>query len=267
MAAARRHLSAVSATHLLALGLVLVCCAFAGLAPFAFADTPPGTSTDQATVSDPTTDVAPLPDPAPPKTTSSPTPPKRTVPVSKGAAPRHVVTSPLRPSGSAARTEPTRTVVQPSFVPVVPVTATRPAVATTPHPIRKTAAPKAQAKHHPASSPALEQLPQSPAVEQPATVGSPAPSIVVSQATHPQSSSQPKASQAGTSTTARDFVVILDAVAALLLATALIPRAVLQRRVVGNRTARLRPSLAAAGISLFSASLILFILNLSGPVP
>ena len=266
MAAARRHLSAVSATHLLAFGLILVWGAFTGLAPLASADTPPGTSTDQVTVSDPTTDVTPLPDPAPPKNTSPPTP-KRTVPVSKGAAPSHVGTSPLRSSGSAARTEPTRTVVQPSFVPVVPAPATRPAVATTPHPIRKAVAPKAQAKHHPASSPALERPPQSPAVQQPATVGSPSPSVVVSRTTQPHSSSQHKASQAGTSTMARDFVVILDAVAVLLLATALIPRAVLQRRVFVNRAARLRPSLAAAGISLLSASLILFILNLSGPVP
>jgi hypothetical protein len=68
-------------------------------------------------------------------------------------------------------------------------------------------------------------------------------------------------------TVARDLVVVLDAVAVLLLVLALIPATVLQRRFVVNRAVRLRPSIAAAGISLLSASLILFILNLSGPVP
>jgi hypothetical protein len=63
------------------------------------------------------------------------------------------------------------------------------------------------------------------------------------------------------------LVVLIDVVAVLLLALAVMPAAVLRRPFVVRRAVRLRPSIAAAGISLLSASLILFMLNLSGPVP
>ena len=68
-------------------------------------------------------------------------------------------------------------------------------------------------------------------------------------------------------TLARDFVVALDVLAVLLLALAFIPAAVLRRPLAHRQAVRLRPSIAAAGISLLSASLILFMLNMSGPVP
>jgi hypothetical protein len=75
------------------------------------------------------------------------------------------------------------------------------------------------------------------------------------------------ASQPEANALARELVVILDAVAVLLLAAALIPRVLVHWGVFVTRGVRLRPSLAAAGISLLSVSLLLIILNLSGQVP
>jgi hypothetical protein len=72
--------------------------------------------------------------------------------------------------------------------------------------------------------------------------------------------------RAAHSAVSREFVIVLGLVAVLLLALALIPEDVLRRRFVVARAARFRPSIAATGISLLSASLILFILNLSGAV-
>jgi hypothetical protein len=263
---AHRHLSAVSATHLLALGLILGC-ALTGVAPIAFADTPPGTSTDQATVSEPTTDVTPAPDPAPLQDASAPAP-SRSAPVSKSPASGHTRTTPAASSGSATRIEPARTavpthtVVQPSVVPIVaPQSRSAGATvrATVRHPTAKTAMPKAPAKHRAAPSTALERPPATPALEHSA------PSVVVSHLAPPHTSDN--GSRARPNTVARNLVVVLDAVAILLLAIAWIPRGVLHRRAFTHRTLRFRPTLAAAGISLFSASLILFMLNLSGPVP
>jgi hypothetical protein len=51
------------------------------------------------------------------------------------------------------------------------------------------------------------------------------------------------------------------------VAVALVSRGLFHGRALVYRTVRVRPSLVAAGISLLSASFILFMLNLSGPVP
>jgi hypothetical protein len=89
----------------------------------------------------------------------------------------------------------------------------------------------------------------------------------VAHGARPQVSIRHEASQIKPSGIARDFVLLLDAVAVLLLVLAWTPRGVLQRSFATPRVTRFRPTLAAAGISLLSASLILFMLNLSGPVP
>jgi hypothetical protein len=82
----------------------------------------------------------------------------------------------------------------------------------------------------------------------------------------PSVSIQSEASAVKPNAIARDFVLVLDAVAVLLLVLAWTAQGVLQRRFA-TRATRFRPTMAAAGISLLSASLILFMLNLSGPVP
>jgi hypothetical protein len=250
MTASRRHPSGVSTTHLqIVLGL-LVILAFAVLAPRAAGDNPPGTTTtDQATVSAPTPDAAPRPDPAPVKTpphhASPSTPTKHTaVPVAPPAAPPTIA--------------PPRSVVQPTpaFVP----TPAPPAAGTS---ALKARHAKTLPKHHPAPSSGLERPPMSPAVQAPAAS---TPAGYASNATRSQRSRSADSRPARTNVP-RDFVVVLDAVAVLLLLLALIPEAVLQRRFVAARAVRFRPSIAATGISLLSASLILFMLNLSGPVP
>jgi hypothetical protein len=267
MVAARRHLAGTSAGHVVALGLILGV-AVAGVAPVAFADSPPGTSTDQTTtVSEPTTDVTPAPDPAPPKTTAPP-PVHHSVSPTKKAAP-DPTTAPERPVARTTPSEPARTViptraVQPSGAQSTQ-TATPPTAAITPQVI-PTHRRKAPAKPHPSPSSLLERPPTSPAVEHKSD-GTSAQAGIVAHGTRPHASIQNEASQVKPNGIARDFVLVLDAVAVVLLLLAWTPLGVLQRRFATPRATRFRPTLAAAGISLLSASLILFMLNLSGPVP
>ncbi len=269
MVAARRHLAGTSAGHVVALGLILGV-ALAGVTPVAFADSPPGTSTDQTTtVSEPTTDVTPAPDPAPTKNTAPP-PVHHSVSPTKTAAPDHATTAPARPSARTTPSEPARTVI-PTRAVVQPSSTQNtqtptPARAATTRRVTPTHRRIAPAKAHPSPSSLLERPPTSPALEHPKSDGTSAPAPIVAHRATPHASNRDEASQVKPNGIARDFVLVLDAVAVLLLLLALTPRGVLQRRLT-PRSTRFRPTLAAAGISLLSASLILFMLNLSGPVP
>ena len=282
MTAAHRHPSGVSATHSqIVLGLIVIL-AFAVLAPRAAGDaSPPGTTTDQvATVSDPAADPAPVPDPAPQKKTPPPAP-SHSAPVKHSTAPSHQAT-PVQPPAPAIVNPPARqtvvprqTVVQPSPVRIPAAPAPHTAATSTPHPSAKPRHPIAKkpvsaapAEHPRVPSPALERPPVSPAVPHSGPAGSTPPTAAIP----PHPSLRHVVSPAAHSTVARDLVLVLDAAAVLLLVLALVPESVLQRpsvqrRSAANRAVRLRPSIAAAGISLLSASLILFMLNLSGPVP
>jgi hypothetical protein len=256
MIAVRRHSSVVSATHsqiAFALIVVLACMVFA---PRAAGDTPPGPTTGQTTtgpapVTNPVTGVTPQPDPAPPPKKTPPPTPSRSTPVRHSAPPSHKAT-PVQPT--------------PAFVTPTPAAPAAPAAVTsTPHRIAKTHTRAAPAKHHPAPSSALEGPATSSAVQQQATKPpASSPSTAPSEAPPPTAPLR----RVGThNSVARDLVVLIDIVAVLLLTLALIPAAVLRSPLVVRRAVRLRPSIAAAGISLLSASLILFMLNLSGPVP
>lgn len=281
MVAGRRYFIWLCSAHLkLILGLVAVC-GVAGLTPIALADSPPVTSTDQTTATDPAADTAPpAPDPAP-ATVASPTTHTQSTPASKTATPAHA-TAPTRATVPTHATAPadvtpvgvhvavpatdtrrTTPVVQPSFHPVVAppssstTTRDRP---TTPKIEHRTK----PATNQPPPSPDLERPPGSSAVNVSKMSGPAAQHV----ASHTKSSATASVQGTGrNSALVRDFVVVLDAAALLLLVAALIPLAFFHRRGLGHQAVRLRASLAATGISLLSASLILFMLNLSGPIP
>jgi hypothetical protein len=113
--------------------------------------------------------------------------------------------------------------------------------------------------------------PPSSQLERPYVVPALATSSVPSAPSSPSAPAQNTANQVSTPSSgrsiARIYIVALDCIAVLLLGLAALPAGFVRERLGSTGALRFRPSVAAAGFSLLSVSLVLFMFGLAGPVP